>query len=347
MKNIYTLLFLAAISLHSCNSISEDSFSISEYETGMTGTMRGVSVVNKKTVWISGSGGEFCMSSDAGETWTYGQVPGAENLDFRDVHGFSEQEAILMSAGPGEASKIYKTYDGGENWKLCFTNPDPKGFFDGFDFYDKKYGVMFSDPVDTHLNLLVTYDGGESWERFNPAKLPMIANGEYAFAASGTSIQFDPTKGIWIATGGSIARVWHADAINKEWDTYETPAIQGDQAAGLFSIDPRSSLRVVAVGGNYIQMDVSGANVIRQVRVGDIDWEVPDGAANVPFLECVKWISNYDLIACGPPGVWFSPDNGMSWSEIFSDGFHAMDVSIGGKIAWLAGNKGKVCKIVW
>jgi photosystem II stability/assembly factor-like uncharacterized protein len=347
MKQFRTLILLAAVFFQSCNSISTSSFTITEHQTGMTGSMRGVDVVNKKTVWISGSGGEFCTTSDGGENWKKGVVEGAEDLDFRDVHGFSSEVAVLMSAGPGNASRIYKTEDSGESWRLCYTNQEPEGFFDGFDFFDQKTGVMFSDPVDTYLNLLFTEDGGESWKRFQGDELPMIGKGEYAFAASGTSLRYDDGGGIWLVTGGSVSRIWHTVKLGKKWEIWDSPSIQGDAAEGLFSIAPRSSLRVVAVGGNYVKMDLTGANVIRQHRAGQVNWEVPKGSEEVPFMECVRWISNYDLLACGPPGVWYSSDNGINWEPLFENGFHAMDVSESGRTAWLAGNNGSVSQIRW
>ena len=349
MKQPAILMLIAVLALgsNSCNNISSESFAITEHQTGMTGSMRGLDVVDKKIVWISGSGGEFCTTSDAGKSWRYGKVKGAESLDFRDVHGFSAQEAVLMSAGPGDASRIYKTTDGGDSWKLCYTNPDSLGFFDGFDFLNDKLGIMFSDPVDEWLNLLYTEDGGESWSRVDTENLPKVGKGEYAFAASGTSIRFDPTGGIWLATGGEVSRILRTVKLGKEWISWHSPSIQGNSAAGLFSIDPRSSLRVVAVGGNYVEMDMKGKNVVRQVRVGEVSWEIPEGSGEVPFMECVRWISNYDLIACGPPGVWYSKDNGISWESLFDSGFHTMDVSERGRTAWLAGNNGAVSQIIW
>lgn len=332
----------------SCHSANQAVFMFESYDTGLTGTLRGLDVVDQETVWISGTDGAFSMTSDGGDSWYTGQVSGAENLDFRDVQGFSSEEALLMSAGPGDLSRIYYTSDGGRNWELTCTNPDSAGFFDGFDFRNREDGVLFSDPVDSMLNLLVTNDGGLNWTRFHPELLPEIQTGEYAFAASGTSIRFDPSGGIWLATGGSVARIWHTSALGKAWTQWETPAIQGAAAEGLFSIAPRSSIRVVAVGGHYQEMDKTGNNVVRQNRVGSISWEVPAGAGEVPFMECVRWISNYALLACGPPGVWMSGDNGSSWKEVSDEeGFHTMDVDEKSRTAWLAGAGGKVSRLNW
>ena len=46
-----------------------------------------VSPVNSKVVWAAGTGGAYTVTTDGGETWTAGRVPGAEMLQFRDVQG--------------------------------------------------------------------------------------------------------------------------------------------------------------------------------------------------------------------------------------------------------------------
>jgi len=51
-------------------------------------------------------------------------VPGAEALDFRDVHAFDEKTAHVLAIGPGDASRIYRTTDGGATWTKTFANPD-------------------------------------------------------------------------------------------------------------------------------------------------------------------------------------------------------------------------------
>jgi photosystem II stability/assembly factor-like uncharacterized protein len=77
-------------------------------------------------VWASGTHGTYLRTLDGGATWTVAQVAGAENLDFRDVEAFSEDEAYLLAAGPGDQSRIYKTTNGGKSWDLQFTNHEPK-----------------------------------------------------------------------------------------------------------------------------------------------------------------------------------------------------------------------------
>src|SRR5690349_18463623 len=81
---------------------------------------RGLCAVSPKIAWVSGTKGTYGRTTDAGNTWSVGQVPNAEKLDFRDVEAFGGTTAYLLSAGPGEDSRIYKTADGGKTWALQF-----------------------------------------------------------------------------------------------------------------------------------------------------------------------------------------------------------------------------------
>ena len=330
---LLTLLLLA-----SCANIEVDDFSFEIQDTKMTSSIRGLDVLNKSCVWISGAEGQYCFTTDEGSTWTKGTVPGASSLDFRDVEAFSEQSALLMSAGPGENSRIYRTDNGGNSWELCYQNKDSLGFFDAMDFLDDEEGILFSDPVDAKINLLRTSDGGRTWARLDPSVLPEMKTDEYAFAASGTSIMYDWQGGIWVVTGGSTARIWHAFSIEGPWEIFTPPSISGDPAAGLFSIDVLSDLHKAAVGGNYREMNLTGSNVVTWDDES-YGWVVPENSGNLPFMECVKWLSANALLATGPPGVYFSNDKGDSWEGIYEGAFHTLDVDVKGNTGWLAGSQ--------
>ena len=72
-----------------------------------TESLRGVSAVSRQVAWASGTHGTYLRTLDGGRTWTPAQVPDAGALDFRAVVAFSADEAFLMSAGPGDQSRIY------------------------------------------------------------------------------------------------------------------------------------------------------------------------------------------------------------------------------------------------
>src|SRR5262245_47506002 len=104
----------ALILLNLCASIASGQFQEQAVDT--KSDFRGPCVVSAKVVWASGTKGTFARTTDAGKTWAVGTVPGADKLDFRDVEAFGEKTAYLLSAGPGDASRIYKTVDGGKSW---------------------------------------------------------------------------------------------------------------------------------------------------------------------------------------------------------------------------------------
>src|SRR5215831_20210971 len=105
-------------------------------ESGTMADLRGVSAVNSKVVWASGSRGTYLRSADGGATWKSSALPGAADLDFRGVWAINDQTVFLLSSGPGEKSRIYKTADGGTNWQPLQINADPKGFWDGIAMWD-------------------------------------------------------------------------------------------------------------------------------------------------------------------------------------------------------------------
>jgi photosystem II stability/assembly factor-like uncharacterized protein len=233
-----------------------------------TESLRGVSAVSRSVAWASGTHGTYLRTTDGGLTWTPAQVAGAEALDFRAVVAFSADEAFLMSAGPGERSRIYHTSDGGNHWQLQFTNTNPKGFFDSMVFWDAKHGVVLGDPVPDDsgilkFELLLTEDG-QNWRGIPTAKLPAAIEGEGAFAASNTCLAIVPgglDAKLWFATGGKTARVFHSGDRGQSWEVVDTPMVHGPDSAGIFSIAFRDAMHGVIAGGDYKHPNDDGPNL--------------------------------------------------------------------------------------
>ena len=225
--------------------------------------LRGVSAVSRKVAWASGTHGVYLRMID-GETWVPGQVLDATSLDFRGVVAFSEDEAFLMSSGPGEQSRIYHTADGGQHWQLEFTNTNPKGFFDSMAFWDRNHGVVLGDPITDESGKLkfeaLLTDDGESWHGIKSANLPPAIEGEGAFAASNSCIAIQGDH-IWFATGGRVARVFRSADRGQSWQVGETPIVHGPDSAGIFSIAFRDANHGVIAGGDYKHPDQDGPNL--------------------------------------------------------------------------------------
>src|SRR5438477_11720413 len=96
--------------------LAQPSFVAQQSNTQVS--LRGISVVSSKIAWASGSGGTWLRTLDGGTTWAAAVVPGAEDLDFRDIEAFDANTAYLLAAGPADKSRVYKTTDGGQHWSM-------------------------------------------------------------------------------------------------------------------------------------------------------------------------------------------------------------------------------------
>jgi photosystem II stability/assembly factor-like uncharacterized protein len=85
-----------------------------------------VSAGNSQVVWAAGTGGVYLVTTDSGQTWKSAVVPGAEQLQFRNVYAVSDKIAYLMSIGNDATNfRIYKTFDGGKTWKSSSPTNSP------------------------------------------------------------------------------------------------------------------------------------------------------------------------------------------------------------------------------
>jgi len=123
---------------------------------------RGLHVYSADDVWVSGSNGTIVNTFDGGENWHVHQVPGAEELDFRDIHAIDDGTVIAITSGT--PARIYRSTSGGSNWKLCYENTDERVFFDSVAFLDGKRGIVMGDPIGDGLFLLATRGDARCWQ---------------------------------------------------------------------------------------------------------------------------------------------------------------------------------------
>ena len=100
-------------------SMSPSCFCQMQWEPQQSGTrarLRGVSAVSPQVAWACGARGSVLRTVDGGATWQSLTVPGAGELDFRDVQAVTDRTAHVLSIGAGELSRIYQTTDAGATW---------------------------------------------------------------------------------------------------------------------------------------------------------------------------------------------------------------------------------------
>ena len=315
--------------------------------TGTTASLRGLSVVGGGVVWASGSGGTYLRTTDGGVTWDTGNVPGASDLDFRDVDAVDATTAYLLSAGPGDASRIYKTTDGGRSWALQYINPHPQAFFDGIAFWDPLHGIAYSDPVDGRFLVVTTRDGGANWMPVPADAIPPALPGEAGFAASGTGIVVQGNGDVWFGTGGGpVARVFRSADRGRTWQVSTTPLAAGE-AAGVFGLAFRDARHGVAVGGAYTRPGDTRGNVAVTID-GGATWAPIPGTPPAGYRSGTAYqrgTRDPVLIAVGTSGSDLSADGGRSWIPMDSVGFHTVAFGPDGS-GWAAGAGGRVARFV-
>jgi photosystem II stability/assembly factor-like uncharacterized protein len=301
---------------------------------------RGLCAASAQVAWVGGTKGTYARTTDGGKTWLVGILPGAVKLDFRDVEAFGDRTAYLLSAGPGEDSRIYKTTDGGRTWLLQFKSTDRDAFFDALAFWDDTHGMALSDPVKGQFPLLVTEDGGTTWTRLVATNLPPALPNEGAFAASGTCLVTHGQHDVWFCTGGAkAARVFHSSDRGQHWTVSDTPIVAGTPSAGIFSIVFRDRDHGMIVGGDYRKPNERGANAAVTSNGGKT-WTLIDKA--LPYRSGVAWAKDR-WVAVGPSGSDFSSDDGATWKSLDRKNYNSVGFAPAGE-GWAVGPRGRIAK---
>lgn len=312
--------------------------------SGVTARLRGVSAVNDRVAWASGSGSTVLRTEDAGTTWKKITVT-SDRLDFRDIDAIDEKTAYVLSIGNGNASRIYKTTDAGVTWTLQFRNDDPKRFLDAMSFWDADHGIVIGDSIDRRFDILITSNGGETWTRVLPETLPPALENEGAFAASGTNIAVYGKKYAWIGLGAAArGRVLHTSDAGRHWKIFETP-IKSGQSSGIFSIAFRDQRHGVIVGGDY-QKEKEAVDNLAITSDGGATWKLVKGLSG--FRSVVAYLpGTTSLIALGPSGGDYSTDDGHTWTPIEGPGVDTFSFAHGQRFGWGAGARGVIGLLSW
>ena len=357
MRSLFRFVLLIGVSASACAQ-----WQVLDAHT--TADFRGVHYVGNGVAWVSGTNGTVLRTEDMGKTWTHCAVPpGAETLDFRGVQAFDAKTAIVMSSGPGDQSRLYKTTDGCGTWKLVFTNPDRDGFWDALKMsFNATYinGVLIGDPVGGSFPIFVTTDNGNSWRRKGEAR-PGWTSGckerdaharanEGLFAASNSSLVFwsGPNLEVVFVTGGkpgarfvfSDESDWDGSLCSVRFGSWRLPfANSSADSIGAFAVaaagdGPKQKLLVV--GGDYKFPDLPSASFLIEQQFAnfhlpgmlDIYRRSPSRSTAGPhgYRSAVAYEAKAQAwIAVGPNGTDTSTDDGRSWRALHPGGNDSPD----------------------
>ena len=314
-------------------------------------SFRGLAVVDQTTFWVSGSAGTVLRSVDGGQTIVDVSVANASERDFRDIHAFDADTAIVMNAGfPGE---FYRTTDGGKNWTRVHHDTRKEIFFDAMDFWDDKNGIAFGDAIDGRLVLIRTSDGGKTWQNLEGDSRPRMGTGEAGFAASGSCLITFDKRSVMIATGGAekdkhykTCRLLVSHDRGDSWKSLEVP-LRRNPSSGMFSICRMDKQRLVVVGGDYTKPNATADNCALSDDLGQswlsISKQAPSGfrSAVIPIP------GKFWLLTAGTNGIDGSNDHGKTWQKLSKLSINVIGISPDGKQIIAAGPKGQVVRGAW
>ncbi|RLD74972.1 MAG: hypothetical protein DRJ10_16130 [Bacteroidetes bacterium] len=309
-------------------------------------SIRGSSVVDDQIAWFSGAKGSFAKTTNAGKNWLWDSISDATHLDFRDIHAFSDMEAIVLSAG--NPAKIFKTLDGGKSWTEMYSDTTKGIFFNSMDFWDENNGIAVGDPIDGGFMMIQTKNGGENWAKVPAENIPKPLKGEAQFAASGTCITTFGDNQVSFVTGGAAARVFISKDKGYSWQVIESPIMSGKPSKGNFSVCFDKNGQGVIVGGDYKDVSLK-KNTASFTIDGGQNWQLAETAPPSGFNSCVAFIPGTNsrfVIATGTEGSNLSIDGGKNWSMIDTNSFNTLVFEPGGKYGWAAGSDGRIVKLV-
>jgi photosystem II stability/assembly factor-like uncharacterized protein len=303
-------------------------------------SLRGLSVVDDKIVWVSGNKGTVGKSIDGGKTWSWITVPGYENRDFRDIEAFDEHTAVIIAIA--EPAHILRSTDGGKTWALTYENKTNGMFLDAMDFSDDRHGIVVGDAVMGKFFIAHTSNGGESWNVYEE-KHAAADSLEGCFASSGTNVRAIGERNYFFVSGAKKSRLVSNNG------SYEIPFDNSKSSTGANSLAIRKTKGKldlwIAVGGDFTVDSLRDRNCFISKDAGKT-WTSP-GIAPTGYRSCVEFISNTTLVTCGLNGVDLSEDEGNKWKRISTDSFHVCRKAKKGNAVFFSGNNGRIGRLDW
>ena len=319
-KTIWIVVFTISISVTAHAQTSWEKLN-SSVQAGF----RGLSIVDQQTVWFSGAQGTILRTTDGGKTFADLSIPQIDPYDFRDIHAFDRDTAVVLNAGSPGA--IYRTDNAGKTWTRVYNDVRPEIFFDAMDFWDQKHGIAFGDAIDGRLVIIRTTDGGKTWKELPRDQQPVMKAGEGGFAASGTCLITSGKKTVWIGTGSHLkdqksdhCRLLVSRDRGETWTHVRVP-IPRNQSSGIFSLCFVDDKHGIAVGGDYRKPDAIRSNVAI-TSDGGKTWSVPEfendkqrpsGFRSV--VVCTSHDGKSFFVTGGTNGIDISSDLGKTWQR--------------------------------
>lgn len=332
-----TLVIPILFFLIACNDVYKPrkniTISIKKFKIDST-SIRAIEIVNDSSIVYAGSKG------DLGILTSSGKFIGTKNIVTDTIiphfRALSYTKDAVFALNIGNPALLYKYQN--TNIEIVYKEENKKVFYDALKFFDELNGIAMGDPTDTCLSILITRDGGNTWGKIKCENLPLIEEGEAAFAASNTNIAI-VGKNAWIVTGGKKARVFHTSDMGLTWNVYNTPIVQGENTTGIYSVDFYNEKQGIICGGNYLDKFGNTANKAI-TKDGGKTWQVVSENLPPKYVSCVQYVpgtAGKEVFAVSTNGIFYSKNYGKLWEKVSDEGFYSIRI-YDKNTAWLSGN---------
>lgn len=321
MKKIIVLAVLSIlfISCKSTKVVNESFFTNVKVDTLLKEiiSIRPITVSQEK-VWYAANRNKVGFVSLTDGTKMQRQInKDTIKMEFRSIAQTSTSIFVLTIANP---ALLYKFSKDLSQKKLVYEEKHEKVFYDSMQFWNDKEGIAFGDPVENCLSVIITRDGGETWTKIPCTKLPKVADGEAAFAASNTNIIIKGTN-TWLVSGGKKSRVFFSSDKGNSWNVYETPIVQGEAMTGIFTADFYDSKIGFIAGGNYDKPNQNFQNKAI-TNDGGKTWKLVGEKQGFGYASCIQFVpksNGKQLVCVGANGLFYSKDSGATWIQFLKD----------------------------
>lgn len=275
--------------------------------------------------WASGGNGTVVRTLDGGHAWQACTVPpDTAHTDLRGVQAIDATTAVVMTSGKGERSRLYRTSDGCQTWKLVFTNPEESSSFVSMRRVTSKQIYVLGEPFDGKFQMYLSQDAGATWFLTDD---PGLDADKGESAAASTLLAQGPF--VYFGTAGGASPYVHYTypkcespapdaACTVAWARSVVPIAGGNGSGGISSVAARmetsmsgkSRTFAVAIGGTAADPATGAAAVSPD---GGQHWS----ASQAP-LHGYRSAIGYDplartWIAVGPSGTDLSTDDAKTW----------------------------------
>ena len=301
-------------------------------------SIRSLDVIDEHHIRYAGADGWVGQTTNAGNQWHHIQwlTPDSILPSFRSS---ATNGSSWFAASIASPAWIARTDSNSLQPKWVYQDTSSTVFLDAMAWWNFEEGLVFGDPVNGCLNLLITRDAGQSWQATSCKLIPEHTEGEAGFAASNGNICIQGDTA-WVFTGGMASRCLRSVNRGHKWEVFDLPIRQGETMSGVFGASFADSQNGLAIGGHWGHPENNIGNLISTANGGE-HWTLIAEGTGPGYRSCIQHhpTRKGEVVAVGFQGIDVSLNGGFSWQHMSDSSFYVARFSPSGQTLWLAGEQ--------